>query len=1184
MKLQVRISANIMDLVKELAEDIRGDFVAGRIDLFRSASVVVPNINLSRWINLQLAENLEIAAGIEYQFLENSLWKALTCYNTSEKYIRLDAPTLQQLIFSLLSTPFLRNDPLMVPMWLYIGDMDKKTGDWPADAQRRGWQLADKVSRLFLEYECQRIEMTNGWLNGQIFAVATINPLMQGWQMRLYQEIFASGGWRDQKLPKHLTLAQFAEKINFDETPADGRPIYIFDLAHTSPFHLDLLCKIAEQRKVILYQCMPANARTGNNELQTLWGKSARQMLTMISQRDTEEKVLPSAPPTVAPTVLKVVQRAIDDNNYILKLPQDKSLQVWGCPGLHREVESVYQNILARVDDDPALRLTDFAVMVTDVDSYLPILHEVFTRNGRLIPYNLVDAKASRISQYSAAVTALFNLIGSSFSRKDIFTLITNPCYLAAIGANMDMAQQWLAWTTKLGIFHSYQRNDKCQACDTGSEDICKDCRDASGSFDPEKLSDSHTWLAGLRRMRLGRIMTASTNPDTACSWLNIAPYQDMEMSDLETLERFSFSIESLYQDICQISSFAKKPNCGEWQKIIRALLENNLAIPEDMPQENYIRSNLFKQLDSLVDFAECYPDGMSLAMVRDKIQGSIEDIPANYGTPLLNGVTITSMRRGRLLPFKNIYIIGLNEGVFPGAPDNSTLDLRRDGSNNEGLSIPDINRQLFLDILLSVGDRLVLTYNCRDLCEDVELNPCSIVTQLESYLVRNIISADKFVEALAPLNGRSLQYLQIADDNDLYDQFVNYDMHDRILALADLKSQDIRLSFVANEQLSAILDENNKNITERVTMPVAVNADNSPRRIQIRYLVDFLVNPAEARLKRQLRLSDMEIDDAAEQESEPFLSIFPTNLMLTGNAQERYVKKVIKNDKNIPSPAEFFQKAYHDAHQQSITPDGIFAKLDAEKLEKQFTEAVAMTAELISDLNKFTCNTINIGMSGSSENSVSFPVCKINTIKLPVEVYGSQPFVWKTDKAIEMLVFTSSTSSGDLIFDSDGNWKITKHILPALLTYIVMQAGNEKNADGITSADWIDNLPLKIHVAYSNKEIVTAIFNIEKNIAITYLDMLCDEYQNMNSFEDLPIKIICKKKELWPIEADKQNEYFNILKDEIENSLNDSYAGDTSRMGLLNLISDLTPPADAYEKIERRLKPITVWRFGGDI
>jgi hypothetical protein len=439
------------------------------------------------------------------------------------------------------------------------------------------------------------------------------------------------------------------------------------------------------------------------------------------------------------------------------------------------------------------------------------------------------------------------------------------------------------------------------------------------------------------------------------------------------------------------------------------------------------------------------------------------------------------------------------------------------------------------------------------------------------------LLSTGTFTEAPAPLNGRSLQYLQAANKDNPFDPFDNYDMHDRMLALTELKSQNNQLTNEANERLSAIINENAKRVEKLFTIEKTLADDTANNKIQINYLVDFLKNPAEARLKRQLRLTDMGIDDAAEQESEPFTSVFPTNLVLTTNAQERYIKKIIK-DSNIPAPAEFFKKTYNDAHQQSITPDGVFARLDAEKLGKDFTDSVAITSELMTELSNFSCNTISIGMPGNGENTISFPAFEINAIPHPATIHGSQPFVWKTDQAIEMLVLTSSSSSGDLKPGRDGYWRISKHILPALLTYIVLQSGNTKNSDGISSAEWIANLPLKINICYKAKEIVTATFAIDKDTAIKYLVMLSKEYLTMNSFEDLPLDVICKKA-LWPLDATMKADYFNNLEDEIENSLNDSFGGGLSRMALLNLISDLTPPCDAFDKVTNRLLPILHWR-----
>ena len=166
---------------------------------------------------------------------------------------------------------------------------------------------------------------------------------------------------------------------------------------------------------------------------------------------------------------------------------------MWACPGRHREVETAYHQILGQLSADDTLRLTDVAVLVTDMEAYLPLVHGVFGQHA--LPYNVVDANAARASRYAAAVTALLNLIGGGFSRRAVFALLRNPCYLAAHDADGDMADQWLAWVVRLGIFNSYRLEDKCRVCDNPAGE-CRSCRESDDHFDPAKL-ERRAYLAG---------------------------------------------------------------------------------------------------------------------------------------------------------------------------------------------------------------------------------------------------------------------------------------------------------------------------------------------------------------------------------------------------------------------------------------------------------------------------------------------------------------------------------------------------------------------------------------------------------------------------------------------------------------------------------------------------------------
>jgi len=70
----------------------------------------------------------------------------------------------------------------------------------------------------------------------------------------------------------------------------------------------------------------------------------------------------------------------------------------------------------------------------------------------------------------------------------------------------------------------------------------------------------------------------------------------------------------------------------------VRHLLDTILAIPEDMPQERVICTIYMKYCRRSSRLNHATPDGVTLAVVREYLQASLAEIPANYGRPLLDG------------------------------------------------------------------------------------------------------------------------------------------------------------------------------------------------------------------------------------------------------------------------------------------------------------------------------------------------------------------------------------------------------------------------------------------------------------------------------------------------------------------------------------------------------------------
>src|SRR5205085_6971018 len=217
------------------------------------------------------------------------------------------------------------------------------------------------------------------------------------------------------------------------------------------------------------------------------------------------------------------------------KLPQDRSLQIVGCPGAAREVETVYHSILHNLRHDAALRLTDIAILVTDMGKYRPLIQAVFDRPPRRVFYNLLNYSAVGTSALGKAMLGMVDLALDSFTRSRVFEVLLNPCFLARLGVDRAQALTWVRWAEALGIYQGWD----------GPE------REERGY----PASSRYGWRLGLQRLRLGRFMElvpeGSNRPQPRFG--DIVPFADLASGDREQLDAFSRAVVGLLPTLARL-------------------------------------------------------------------------------------------------------------------------------------------------------------------------------------------------------------------------------------------------------------------------------------------------------------------------------------------------------------------------------------------------------------------------------------------------------------------------------------------------------------------------------------------------------------------------------------------------------------------------------------------------------
>lgn len=1207
-------------LAEKLAANLK-DGLAGQ-DPFHSSTIIIPNKNLEQWLKMAIARRNAIATTLVFPFLEKGLWDLLASIDgrdASAKPALLGQDAAQLLVLSeLLGIASDEKELALFREYLF----DRKGGRQP-DYYRKAWQLAGKLERVFREYEYNREELIDAWSAGAAYYREGSANLkrMEACQRALYNRVFGAGGSRDRLDAatggKRLTLPQY-ERLIFragqvvPPPKRPGRTVHIFGLSQISAFHTRLLFELARHMDIIFYQLnvcsefwedmtTPQEDRyrkfkairikknsagdfleehPRENRLLKLWGKPGRENVKLLS--DLEEACagtvefdsewnLDENAASKRPTVLRAVQDHIVHRvgKSDVRITQDASIQIAGAPGVYREVETVYNSIIENMRADPALQLTDIAVLVPDMATYKAALQAVFSREPRLVPYNLSDSAARDDSLYAAAVLGLLELIDSSYSRRQVFSLILNDCFLAACGATREDALVWLGWADKLNIFHSIDAEDRK--------------RRGYGQ------SDLYTWRQGLERLRLGRIMETDDDPlsrGVFRRYQALVPFADRESANAALVSSFCGVVESLITRLADLQGAAL--SCAEWSARIGAVIGEFLAVPPARPEEEKVAASIRRAVGALSGcgdvLRQCGTETVGLAFVSEYLQAALAKVATTHGKYLSGGVTISSLLPMRPIPFRVAYIMGLGEGGFPGREDRSTLDLRHYRRRIGDVSTPEANRYLFLETLMSVREKLYLTYVSRDTQKDELFHPCSVVNELRGYLDDHILAApfktlkdaDPPWPDDIPLKGSSARYVSGRDALPAWSDILqNFSVADRLACFLE-SGRDGMMPMT--ETARAACDAKARSLTAWKKLrgaQAAAPGETAPdrERIRLKELAAFLENPIEASLERHLGIVDVREEDMLAAEDEPFYSGYPENYDFSIRMAEAFIREWQAGGLARTDPARYIEERlgewYGYCRLQGRTPDETFGGVDRRKFEAGLRARIlgekGLSAFLEARQGRTFAPLAVLGETGRHAGAGMRHdplVLKIGPRGSPREavVSGSAPFLWRDDGPGEtelcIPVMRLPPKKGTIL----------RQMLQPLLLYLSLRASG---ALGGKIA------PCALYLAGPDKVVPASRYDVSRDDACEYLAMLVNDLLDPTSFDLLPLALLQSSDMAVETLAAKpkatESREFRLKLEELVTA-----AGETDysayRPSRIVAAIDAPVPKDAYEKAYRRI------------
>ncbi|WP_054694526.1 exodeoxyribonuclease V subunit gamma [Desulfosarcina cetonica] len=763
MGIQLYFSNQLLSLAERLQENLIPP--DGMTAILRPPMVIVPNMNLAKWLKLTLSRNATICMNLNLQYLEAGLWQILQTLDpqSASAPLQVDAERLTIILFFILMNA--KSDahtPAFVQR--YLAGVE---GETAGDTELRAWQLAETLSRLYQEYEYHRDDMIQRWLLGD---GVDADPMEDG-QCWIYRKTVALRKALANLTGQSLfTLAEYANHLfGTKGTPlrsllTASERVHLFGLSQVSPLHVQVLGRLGAYYDIHIYSLNPSreyweDIRTPAEEkwiqrrsvvalkphdeewaagelfnqpahpLLSAWGKPGRENIRLLCQLTDYDFFASFEDPDSAESVLAAIRRGILTLDPApLDRQQDRSLQITACPGIRREVESVYHSILYNLEADDTLCMTDIAVLVSDMTRYKPVVDSVFNRQPSQISYSLVDARASSDSVLAQAILSLMTLAQGPFSRQAVFDLLRNPCVMQQWDYGPEALTIWIEWADALGVYHDFAKPDD------------------SVNDGPEV--GRYTWRQGMERMRLARIMTAPVDAaeGSAPHFQGLVPFANIHTGDERLLEKFCRLIVQLWESVAALQ--IPEATVQAWRDTFFSVLDTLVAFNDDMRGEETVYQSLMDAFDRLeqYDILNQVSGGrkMTPAALWAFVRRHFDGVFGGRGDYLTGGVTVSALMPMRPIPFKVVYVLGLEEGRFPGRASDTLLDLRHRKRRIGDVSLTERNRYLFLEILLSVQSKLYLSYICRDLQKDRDLSPCSVLLQLQRYMEQHILGGQR--------------------------------------------------------------------------------------------------------------------------------------------------------------------------------------------------------------------------------------------------------------------------------------------------------------------------------------------------------------------------------------------------------------------------------------------------------
>lgn len=746
---------------------------------FDQRIVIVPSPAMKTWLTVRLAEDpsIAIASGIEFYTLEGGVEAARSA--TAESLIQKSVPTTLELTLKIeveirktidsYHTLPSKEQSLWAPLLHYLKiESTQKMG---RRGEKRLALLSEKLAHLFKQY---------GRYGGQMLKVWEEDPF-QEWQSLLWNRLFNAEKsiWtypytlldahsckeNSGNVSFHLFALSYLSALQhrFLGKISANYPVFQYLLSPCAHFWSDIrsdremahLTKLWRERGAAdSEQKQLEELLRDRNSLLANFGRLGREMALQIEESVgmTEERYVidPNAAfieayeenlhdelyddNAVNPNGELTLLHALQTDMTLLRNPEncekigikkDDSVQVHVAPNRMREVEILYDTIMRLIDQHAknATPITpgDIIVLAPDISEYEPYIKAVFNSKSSLLDCQIMDLKAPSQSIIIKSFLHLLTLPASYWDAKVILSLFEMSPFQKKHRLADDDVQRVKEWVKSSGIRWGENMGHR--------DELLKRDHCVKGMFDKSSVG---TWEEGISR--LIRSLVCSSELSKGNSPLTESVYVYASQSDL--LGKLILLLRSLRED-AKLLSDRTTMTMEEWATYFECLYESYFSADSFDQKQLDEEKTLLKHIQAMRHASNSVRgEKFSFNTVHRLFIEALMKEEVCYRESHLQTVKFCSMLPMRAVPSRIVALIGMCDGEYPKQDLRSSLNaMLRYSDVDYCPSQIDYDRYLFLEILLSARDHIILSYPAQMPGVDTEVPPSLLVTELLSYI-----------------------------------------------------------------------------------------------------------------------------------------------------------------------------------------------------------------------------------------------------------------------------------------------------------------------------------------------------------------------------------------------------------------------------------------------------------------